>query len=107
MRAIYFLTIATLANGQSLHVGVKGGVPLSDFFVTDGYGSRDCACFSSFYSRPVRYAMGPSVEVPLPFRFSLEVDAVYQRFHYSFIAGYGFLFRVVSIGATTGNSWDF
>src|SRR4051812_10316556 len=107
MRLILFLAMCTVASGQPVQVGVKGGVPLLDFFQNGVDGSRICGCFASFTSRPVRYAVGPSVELLLPFRLSLEVNAVYQRFHYSFNAGYGFLDRVQAVGGATGNAWDF
>jgi hypothetical protein len=66
--------LAVLAEAlcaQPFTFGVKGGVRTTDLLTGDlGDESK-------------RYIVGPWVDLRLPFRFSLEVDALYQRSGYS------------------------
>ena len=90
---------------QTFTVGLKGGVPFTDFFhdsktIGRGYG------LLYYTSKPVRYTIGPAVEFPLTYRFSLEASALYQRFHYS-SAGDDLTYGQKFAAKTTGNAWSF
>jgi hypothetical protein len=86
MRSIFFVLVSTTCCAQHLSVGVKGGVPLTDFFKTAG----------SFSSVPKRYTVGPMIDIQLPFGLGIEFDALYKRFGYE-----------STTTATRGNSWQF
>jgi len=81
---------------QPVSIGVVGGVPLTDAFeVAKGNNS-------AFFTNTKRYTIGPAVQLHLPARFSVEVDALYKRL--------GFDNRTVlpqQYTATTANSWEF
>jgi hypothetical protein len=82
-------------NSQWLSFGVTGGVPVSPHSAAYRSGTIELNPSSSdsspyvnnvtfqapndFYQKP--YAVGPAVEVNLPWRFSLEVGMLYERFH--------------------------
>jgi hypothetical protein len=108
MRVLLFLCfcLAPIA-AQHLTIGVKGGIPLSDFYRDSMEGGHFFA--GSDTSKPVRYTVGPTVEVALPFHLSVETSALYQRFHYSSTGTPLNLF--VSLrdftAKTTGNAWSF
>jgi hypothetical protein len=92
-RLLLVLFIFSLkGNAQWLSVGVTGGVPVSPQSAT--YGSATIRLNSSssdqgsvvefqapndFYQKP--FAVGPMVEISLPWRLSLEVGMLYERFH--------------------------
>lgn len=85
----------TPAFSQFLSVGIKGGAPLTDAFATTGdfsHGTR-------------RYVVGGTAQVRLPFRFSIELDALYQRI------GFDYAFISLDLGRfssrTTANEWEF
>ena len=77
--------------GQSLTLGVVGGARLTD----DLSGNAT--------SESKRYAIGPEVELGLPFGLAVEVDALYRREGYSSFSGF--------IGQEwqreRANSWEF
>lgn len=87
-----FVLCCSLCFGQSLSIGVKGGVRTTDDITGDAT------------SESKRYTVGPTVEIGLPLRFSIEFAALYRRNGYqtSFgdFAG-GFAER------ERGNSWEF
>jgi hypothetical protein len=95
---LVFLFAALTASPQIFSVGVKGGVPLTDAFETATTGHL------SYLSSTKRYTVGPTVEVRLPFRLSVEFDALYKRLDYD-SASMGVDTFVRS--ATTSNSWEF
>ncbi len=65
------------AFGQFISVGIKGGVPLNDGFVT-GNGP-----FPAPPATTNRYIIGPEVELRLPFRLGVEADALYRHYNVS------------------------
>ena len=80
------------AEAQPLTYGVKAGLRATD--QPADYGSTE--------SR--RYLVGPAISVRLPYRFSLEVDALYQRLGWSTsipLIMYETWIRV------RGNAWEF
>jgi opacity protein-like surface antigen len=93
------LAVASLAPSFAfsgvISFGAKGGVPLTDAFkVSD----------PSYFSDSRRYTAGPVVEVNLPFRLSVEFDALYRPLKYGFE-------ETTREGATslsgTASSWSF
>ncbi len=64
---VFFFAAAPVFS-QLFSVGVKAGVPLGDAYP----GSPDV-------SQAKRYLVGATAEVHLPFRFSVELDAIYKR----------------------------
>lgn len=84
------------APAQILSVGVRGGVPITDFF--DSIQGQT----SSFVNNTHRYVVGPSVALNLPFGFSIQGDALYRRLGVEYT-------RVGSGTAVTAtsNSWQF
>jgi len=92
------LALAGASFAQPVSIGVKAGVPLTDF-VDVAKGDR-----SAYFTNTKRYTIGPTVEFHLPARLSLEIDALYKRF--------GFDGQAVSASGSTltgtrGNSWEF
>jgi hypothetical protein len=72
LRVVGMLAFSSLtAAAQSIAVGVTGGVRTTD----DVSGSLT--------PESKRYIVGPTVDVRLPLRLSVEVDALYQRFGFS------------------------
>lgn len=101
------LLASEVALSEPLHFGLKGGLPFGEFFAAGGDGNRLCGCFTNFTSKPVRYTVGPSLELPGPFHIAFEFDALYKRFHYDVAGAVGFVPRTEFAGRTTGNSWEF
>jgi hypothetical protein len=87
------LMAAAPAFGQRLALGVKGGIRASDDLL---YGSAT--------SESKRYVVGPMVEILLPHRLGVEVDALYRRFGYRSAAGSPF---GSFAERNRGNSWEF
>ena len=77
---------------QDIHVGVKGGVPLTHGVTP---GSID---------ESKRYTVGPTFEVGLGHGLSIEVDALYKRLGYS--QTYSFVGEN-ALRRGRGNSWEF
>lgn len=88
---LLLLSVVT-ALSQPLSFGLKGGVPVTDAFkITGGSG---------YFSDSKRYTVGPTMELNLPFRISVEFDALYKPLRYGVANG--------AVGsATTGSSWEF
>ena len=87
------------AAAQPVSVGVKGGVPINDAFDT-ARGNQ-----SAYATNTHRYLVGPTVQFNLPWRFSVEVDALYRRlgFDYNQFGGPG----SPTFITTRANSWEF
>lgn len=99
MKATFITLFLTgLAWGQPISVGVKGGVPLTDFVETFRGNS------ASYVTNTKRYTVGPTVEFRLPARFSIEVDALYKRFGFDSQSTAG---QQTALTRTRGNSWEF
>lgn len=79
---------------QQITVGVEGGVRTTD----DVSGSLT--------SESKRYIVGPAVDIRLPKRLSVEVDALYQRFGFT-----GYENACCGLGSAIvrerANSWEF
>jgi opacity protein-like surface antigen len=74
---LVLLLTALLAFSQHFSVGVKAGVPLTDFI--SGVQNQNPA----FVTNTNRYAIGGQAEVRLPAGFGIEFDALYRHFNYS------------------------
>ena len=91
---IIFLLGAVSALAQPFGVGLKAGVPLTDFFSTvksQNFG---------FNTNTKRYILGGSAELRLPFGLGIEVDALYRHLNYAGSAG-------TTTETVTGNAWEF
>lgn len=94
-----FLTTLPLF-GQTLSVGVKAGVPLTDTFSNANQGSL-------FYDYDIgmrRYLVGGTAEVHLPFRLTMEVDAIYKRLGYN--ASSNSMGLLLISERTVANQWE-
>ncbi len=98
MRLILLVVLTTTAMfSQSASIGVKVGVPLGNAF--------DPSAVDGLTSNARRYLIGGTVELHLPLRVSLELDAIYKR------TGYSTFFQSTDIGRfssnTAANQWEF
>jgi hypothetical protein len=79
-----FLGLLVLAAGisaaQPIGAGIKLGVPFTDAFQS--------ISTQSFQASPQHFIVGPYVEVRLPAKLSIEVDALHRAFDFS-LAGVG------------------
>lgn len=99
MKPLFLLLMgASAVFSAPLSLGVKAGVPLTDFFSTVNSPNF------GFNSNTKRYLAGPTVELHLPAGFSVELDALYRRFNYE---SSGSLIDVLTNNRTTGNAWEF
>lgn len=94
--ALVLLVPALLAEGKRVSVGVKGGVPITDAFNV-AQGSN-----AAYFTKTKRYLVGPTLEIHLPARFSVEVDGLYKRVGYQYEASGPFVYS-----KTVANSWEF
>lgn len=92
--ALLFL-VAWGAGAQTFTLGVLGGVRATGSFT------------GNLTDESRRYVVGPSADFELPLHFSLEIDALYRRFGYS----YAFVVPIVPGSLTVtrerDNSWEF
>jgi len=89
--ALIFLSGNVLV-AQQVEVGVEGGIRTTD----DLSGTVT--------SESKRYIVGPTVDIRLPKRFSVEVDALYQRFGFT---GFESIARTFANVRERTNSWEF
>jgi hypothetical protein len=78
MRLIAGLLLSAGVLAAQLHVGLKGGVPLADLTET--------VSAPNFRNLPPRWTLGLMVDVDLPLRLGIEVDALYRRAGYEYPA---------------------
>ncbi|MDP9115058.1 MAG: PorT family protein [Acidobacteriota bacterium] len=94
--SLFLVGIAPLLAQGPFGFGLKAGVPLNDAL------TADCGAAISYIENTHRYVIGPFVEVRLPSRFSVEVDALYRSYDYSQPPGDFLVPRSVSSG-----TWEF
>lgn len=87
---ILICAFSGFAAAQPFGAGLKVGVPLSDALNVKPSNLANYAISTN------RYAIGPFVEIRLPARFAVEVDALYRSYDFSSPAGH------VGVG-----SWEF
>ena len=85
---------------QSFHFGVTAGVPLNDFFRT---GTIKEAGSYTYVSDTKRYTFGPTAEVRLPWRLSVQADLLYKRLDFDEASS---LPGASTTSSTTANSWE-
>ena len=99
MRTLWLsLLLAGAAGAGPLSVGIRAGIPLTDFFENVDNGNF------VLQSTTHRYIVGPTVELRLPLGFSVQVDALYRRLNYNSTFN---LADIVTNNRTTGNAWEF
>ncbi len=76
-----------------IEVGVKGGVPLTDFLTTARNQNF------AYISQTKRYVVGPSLQLNLPAGFAVEFDALYRRMSYEALTA--------SPSPVTAGAWEF
>lgn len=103
------LVIALPECGQGIHLGIKAGVPITEYFETGRTGGLRGSAEYSAATR--RYTVGPSVELRFRRGLGVELGVLYKRMGYVGILSTG----PGSSGIVTksaydikkGNSWDF
>ena len=83
--------VAALASAQPFGAGLKVGVP-----ATDAFKVFPNPTFAAFTADSARYTVGPYVELKLPARMAVEVDALYRNYD----------FLNAGVGASA-SSWEF
>jgi len=97
MKLMAMLLLSACGAFGQFAVGVKGGLPFTDFLrAADNPGA-------TFHSSSTRYIVGPTIELRLPAGFGVELDALYRRFEYR--AGANLLDQFVAGSAKNG--WEF
>ncbi len=95
MKPLLLLCLVAVSGfAQPFRLGIKAGVPLTDFYSTVSSSNF------GFNSNTKRYVVGPSAELHLPFGLGVEFDALYRRVSYSGAAS-----SVVVNGVA--NAWEF
>ena len=91
--AITYFLLAAAASAQPVGFGVKFGAPLNDAFVLQSPNPLQ------YVADTRRYTAGPFIELRLPLRFAIEVDALYKSYE----------FRRSGTGsaAVSASSWEF
>ncbi len=93
---VIFLFSLAIAGAQSIGVGFKAGMPLTELFESQGTIGQQ-----PYRARTQRFTLGPMIEIRLPLGLGAEFDALYKRFDQTggSIAG--------GEVSKTGNSWEF
>jgi hypothetical protein len=105
--ALLLLLAQPAFSQRRIHWGVKGGIPLTNYFLAEGNPE-----LQKGYNSPTnRYTVGPVVEFELPSRMGLEFGFLYKRQHFtkrSFIStgALGSLVDVYVHEKTTANLWE-
>jgi hypothetical protein len=100
------LVLALPVCAQELRIGVKAGVPITDYFETSSTGGLHGG--ESYSAATRRYTVGAGVEWQLTNLVSLELDAMFHRMGYVGITtlfGNGIL-QTTAVDVK-GDSWDF
>jgi opacity protein-like surface antigen len=93
-----FLVTAALTFPAPIEIGVKGGVPITDSFETNGGPDVN------FDSETRRFVVGPVLGINLPLGLGLEFNALYRRLGYDVTED---RVNVIVLRSTTANAWDF
>jgi hypothetical protein len=97
-KLLLVLATAPVLFAQPVSVGIKAGVPFTDAFETLSNPGP------SLRSETKRYTVGPTFELHLPARFSIEVDALYKRFNFSSTQA---IANSISGSIGDASSWEF
>jgi len=97
MKLMLLLLAGTASVFGQLSYGVRGGLPLTNFFQAASNPDE------TFTSTATRFIVGPTVELRLPFGLGLEADALFRHFQYN-----GSTNAVDElIRSTATNAWEF
>jgi hypothetical protein len=77
MRLLVLYLLGTTGAFAQFSFGLRGGVPLTDFYHAVSNPS------ATFESGSTGFILGPTIEVHLPAGFGIEVDALYRHFDYN------------------------
>ena len=97
MRLLLVWLMASTGAFAQLAFGVRGGVPLTDFYHAVSNPE------STFHSSSSRFIVGPTIELHLPAGFGLEVDALYRHFNYTATTNLVDVFTNIN----ASNAWEF
>ena len=98
MRLVWLWLIGTLsAFAQPISGGIRGGLPLTDFYQAVSSSG------ATLSSTSTRFILGPTIELHLPGGFGLEADALYRHFDYR--ASANLVDSLLKLGASNG--WEF
>jgi hypothetical protein len=95
---VLLFACAVTSFPQGFHLGVKAGVPLTDFFSTVSSPNF------GFNGDTKNYIIGPMVQLDLPAGLAVEFDALYRRLSYDVTATTTALQTTTH---TTANAWEF
>jgi opacity protein-like surface antigen len=99
MKSLWILFVgAGAAFSQPVSVGIRAGVPFTDFFNTVTSGTFSASAGNN------RYIIGPTIELRLPKGFGIEFDALFRHFSYNTSAN---LVDIFTNSRTSGNAWEF
>lgn len=82
-QVLFFVWAAGSVFAQPVLFGAKGGVPLTNAFRLGGAVTGSSGG-GNYFSNTKRYTVGPVVEVRLPRRLSVELDALYKHLNYDY-----------------------
>ena len=97
MRLLLVWLMASTGAFAQLAFGVRGGVPLTDFYQAVSNPG------STFHSSSSRFILGPTIELHLPAGFGLEADALYRHFNYNATTNLIDVFTNIN----ASNAWEF
>ena len=82
MRKVFLLSFisAALANAQALSVGLLGGAPFQD--VVKSSSSNSAVNSITSLAKSSNFIIGPALQVNLPLKFRLEVDALVRPYNF-------------------------
>jgi hypothetical protein len=102
--SVVLVCLAAVGRGQSVQLGVIGGVPITDAYET-GAGSYPHFCnYAGASSATRRYTVGPEFRMGLPHGFGVAAGALYKRFGYD---DYSEVACLAVYTRSIGNSWEF
>jgi hypothetical protein len=92
---------AAAASAQPFAIGVKGGMPMTDFVDVVRAQNINASTTTN------RYIVGVTGEARLPFGLGVEVDILYRHFRYSQSSGVSNLTSNITNIDTTAGAWEF
>jgi opacity protein-like surface antigen len=97
MRLLVLCLLGTSAAFGQISFGLRGGVPLTDFYHLVSSGG------ATFQSGSTRFILGPTIEVHLPAGFGIEADALYRHFSYNATG----TLADTSVNTKANSAWEF
>jgi hypothetical protein len=103
------LVAAASALAQPVSVGVRAGMPLTDFVSTvqNQVAAGAAGWLVDFRSNTRPYVLGPTVELRLPAGLGIELDALYRRLNYTGTEVTTGFTTTSTISSTSANAWEF